>query len=315
MKNKILIVVIYCLIVLVKTNAQQQIVTLNDLKIEKKATHFFVIGDWGHNGEKKQKDVAKSMNLTAEKVEPSFVISTGDNFYCCGVASTEDPQWKRSFEDIYAYDNLQIDWLPVIGNHDYRGSVAAEIDYTKISRKWNLPARYYTKVIKANNKKTMRLVFIDTNPLISKYYLDSLNFSDITKQDTAAQIIWIDSVLKSSKEDYKIVIGHHTIYSVGKKENGMKEVRNVLNPIFEKYHVNAYICGHDHNMQHIQGNNGINYFVSGAGADAEDKELIKDENTKFALCNPGFMLVSINENNLSFYFINSKNEIVYSYQY
>lgn len=315
MKNKILIVVIYCLIILVKTNAQQKIVSLNDLKIEKKSTHFFVIGDWGHNGEKKQKDVAKSMNLTAEKVEPSFVISTGDNFYCCGVASTEDPQWKRSFEDIYAYDNLQIDWFPVIGNHDYKGSIAAEIDYSKISRKWNLPARYYTKVVKAANKKTMRMVFIDTNPLISKYHHDSLNFSDITKQDTAAQIIWIDSVLKNSKEDYKIVIGHHTIYSVGKKENGMKEVRNILNPIFEKYKVNAYICGHDHNMQHIQGNNGINYFVSGAGADAEDKELIKDENTKFAICNPGFMMVSINENNLSFYFINSKNEIVYSYQY
>ena len=41
-----------------------------------------------------------------------------------------------------------------------------------------------------------------------------------------------------------------------------------LRPLLHKYNVSAYICGHDHNLQHISDthmNRTVNYFVSGAG--------------------------------------------------
>ena len=41
-----------------------------------------------------------------------------------------------------------------------------------------------------------------------------------------------------------------------------------LRPMLVKYNVTAYICGHDHNMQHIQENNHfVEYFLIGAGHD------------------------------------------------
>ena len=37
-----------------------------------------------------------------------------------------------------------------------------------------------------------------------------------------------------------------------------------LKPLLEKYNVTAYMCGHDHNLQHIT-DSGIQYYVTGAG--------------------------------------------------
>ena len=37
-----------------------------------------------------------------------------------------------------------------------------------------------------------------------------------------------------------------------------------LKPLLELYGVTAYICGHDHNMQHLN-DSGVQYYVSGAG--------------------------------------------------
>jgi len=43
-----------------------------------------------------------------------------------------------------------------------------------------------------------------------------------------------------------------------------KELVKDLKPIMERYGVDAYFCGHDHNMQHIR-DTGVEYFVVGAG--------------------------------------------------
>ena len=37
-----------------------------------------------------------------------------------------------------------------------------------------------------------------------------------------------------------------------------------LKPLLEKYNVTAYMCGHDHNLQHIT-DSGVQYYVTGAG--------------------------------------------------
>jgi hypothetical protein len=76
------------------------------------------------------------MGKAAHTVEADFIVSTGDNFYPSGVASVQDPLWKRSFEDVYTAFSLQEEWYPVLGNHDYDGDAQAQIEYSRISRRW-----------------------------------------------------------------------------------------------------------------------------------------------------------------------------------
>src|SRR6201995_5214064 len=119
-----------------------------------------------------------------------FVISCGDNFYPSGVVSENDPLFNFSFENIYTAHSLQCDWYPVFGNHDWHSDVDAQIRYSKVSRRWNMPARYYSKEIslkaKANEdevtkkgpkqkspgKEKALLVFMDTDPFLHDNFTD-----------------------------------------------------------------------------------------------------------------------------------------------
>lgn len=57
------------------------------------------------------------MGKAAARLRPSFVVSTGDNFYSDGVANASDPGWWESFESVYASPSLQVPWYAVMGNH------------------------------------------------------------------------------------------------------------------------------------------------------------------------------------------------------
>jgi hypothetical protein len=58
-----------------------------------KPLKFIVFGDWGRNGEDRQKEVALEMGKTAKKFKPEFIVSTGDNFYPNGVPCNLTGMW------------------------------------------------------------------------------------------------------------------------------------------------------------------------------------------------------------------------------
>ena len=74
---------------------------------EKVGLRFFIVSDWGWNGYKAQQEVADQMARSAEKIEPAFIVSCGDNFQVQGVASVQDPLWVSSFENVYKSVYLQ----------------------------------------------------------------------------------------------------------------------------------------------------------------------------------------------------------------
>src|SRR6201990_1596955 len=115
--------------------------------------HFMALGDWGRNGEYDQLEVAKQMGQWGADHPNNFVISCGDNFYPSGVVSENDPLFHYSFENIYTAHALQCDWYPVLGNHDYHTDVDAQVRYSKISRRWDMPGRYYTKEVTLSKGK------------------------------------------------------------------------------------------------------------------------------------------------------------------
>lgn len=271
---------------------------------------FFVIGDWGHMGSPNQTVVAHQMNTWAKSSEPRFIISTGDNFYDTGVASTEDPHWEKSFEQVYNGDQLaKLPWYVVLGNHDHLGNPASEIQYHQKNPRWNLPAHYYTRVEALPNGGKVRFVFTDTSPFENGLYY-AIGQS-LSAQDSARQRKWIDSVTSINDSDWKIVIGHHHIYSGGLRKNDANSVRDALEPVFVRNKVDIYFCGHEHDLQHLKSAKGpTNYFLSGAGSDLRATGSIPE--TLFAASVQGFMNVEIRRKSILVQVVDYKGNILYS---
>ncbi len=275
------------------------------------AFHFFVLGDWGRNGQFNQQQVADIMEKSAYVVEPEMVLSTGDNFYDNGIGSIHDYNWISSYEKIYKGQYLHCPWYVVLGNHDYRGNVQAQIDYTGISRRWNMPDRYYFKDIETEDGGMARLVFIDTSPFEDDYYHEKKYKDVVAGQDTLAQVRWMDSVLSVANMDWKIVIGHHPLYSGGKRVNETGSIKRHLEPVFRRNGVDVYFAGHEHDLQHILPEGGTHHIISGAGSEVRPTGMM--EHSKFARSAPGFVAGSLTKSALLLQFVDIKGNVMYKY--
>jgi hypothetical protein len=286
------------------------------LTIPKKALNFIAMGDWGRNGEYNQREVADQMGVTAKLLKASFFIALGDNFYPSGVASTMDHRWIDSYENIYTAHSLQEDWYVVLGNHDYKGNPDAEVEYSKVDRRWNMPARYYSKKIILNHDSSQvaLFVFIDTTPLLSEYYHSEDHAANVKTQDTASQRKWLESVLSDPSPNirWRIVSGHHPIYTGGNRinSNETKELNSLLKPIFDRYRVDAYITGHEHSLQYIKPKGSTYYFISGAGSETTPATVHPDGG-KFAISENGFIAFSLSPDDLLVQFVSYKGKVLY----
>jgi 3',5'-cyclic AMP phosphodiesterase CpdA len=288
----------------------------DEITVNKKAINFIAMGDFGRNGEYMQKEVATQMGITAKTLGADFFVITGDNFYPSGVASTQDYSWIASFENMYTAHALQNPWYVVLGNHDYKGNVQAEIDYTKISRRWYMPARYYSKIISMDDDTTQQvlLIFLDTSPFIAQYYTSADHKENIVTQDTAAQKKWLENVLANRPANIKwtFVVGHHPLYTGGKriKSPDTYQMNYSFKPIFDKYKVDAYICGHEHNLQYIKPEGTTHYFVTGAGSETTPTVLYP-QTGKFAQSINGFMCFSVTAKEMLVQIVSVDGKLLY----
>lgn len=298
---------VFLLFLAVSTLIQAQI---TDYSVFDKKFNFYIANDLGRNGYYDQKPIAELMGHMAEEIGPEFIIATGDIHHFEGVRSVNDPLWMTNYELIYSHPELMIDWFPVLGNHEYRGNTQAVIDYSQVSRRWSMPARYYTKTF-GEKGTTIRIVWIDTAPLIDKYRNETATYPDAGKQDRDQQLAWIDSVLTQAKEDWVIVAGHHPIYAeTPKDESERSDLQTRLDPILRKHKVDLYVCGHIHNFQHIRvPDSSIDYIVNSAGSLARKVKPV--EGTQFCSPEPGFSVCSIDQQELNLRMIDKKGNVLY----
>lgn len=273
--------------------------------------NFIIATDLGRNGYYDQKPIADLMGKTAEKVDIEFIISSGDTHHYQGIQSTTDPLWMTNYELVYSHPELQVEWYPILGNHEYRGNTQAVIDYSKISRRWSMPDRYYSQVHKLDNGESLRILYIDTPPLIDKYREESDSYPDAVKQDMKKQLSWIDSELTKSNEKWKIVVGHHPIFAETSKDlNERTDMQNRVDPILKKHKVDMYISGHLHNFQHlkVEGSD-IDYITNSSGSLSRKIKPVKE--TQFCSPETGFIICSASDEQLTIYMINNKGEVLY----
>lgn len=274
--------------------------------------NLYLANDLGRNGYYDQKPIAELMGRMGETIGPKCVIAAGDIHHFNGVASVNDPLWTTNYEQIYSHPELMIDWFPVLGNHEYRGNTQAVLDYGQISRRWMMPSRYYTKVF---NKKglSLRVVFIDTTPLINRYRKEYTTYSDARKQNDVAQLQWLDETLRNAHEDWVIVVGHHPIYAeTSKSQEERDDMQKKVLPLLHKYNnVALYACGHIHNFQHIRkSNDKIDYVVNSSASLARKVNPI--DGTQFCSSEPGFSVISATSSQLNLYMIDKEGKVLYT---
>jgi tartrate-resistant acid phosphatase type 5 len=234
--------------------------------------NFLIAGDWGGQDSKPyttadEIDTAKIMGDVATTVKASMAWMLGDNFYSYGIPSNEnDPRFKETFEDVFTAHSLaDIPFWIVAGNHDWRGNVSAQVEYSHHSSRWTYPSYYYTQSWPVPGTSfTLQVVMIDTVELCgSSDDLDwclenGISATDCVIQPTgpedvqvaASQWQWINHTLVTSTADFLIVAGHYPVWSIA--EHGptnclVKELR----PMLIDNTVNFFMNGHDHTFELI----------------------------------------------------------------
>jgi len=311
--KKLLLSLTLLLISTLCTEAQ----TPTDWQHLERKVNFLIGNDLGRNGYYDQKPIANAMGQIAEAIGIECVAAPGDIHHFNGVKSTQDPLWMTNYELIYSHPELMLNWYPTLGNHEYRGNTQAVIDYSKVSARWVMPNRYYTRVLQQGNGEeavSVRLIFIDTTPLIDKYRRNSETYPDAGQQDYKKQLQWIDSVLTAAREDWVIVLGHHPIYAHTPKDDSERtDLQARLNPVLTRHkNVSFYICGHIHNFQHIRkSNTNIDYVVNSSGS-LSRTNVQPIDGTHFCDGRSGFSLVCADKHTLALHFLDKTGTAFYT---
>lgn len=277
----------------------------------KKDVNIIMVSDTGRNGYYDQRPIAAVLGRVASAVSPECIVASGDVHHFEGVASVHDPLWMTNYELIYDHPSLMVPWLPIFGNHEYRGNTQAVLDYSKISRRWCMKDRYYTKVYK-DDGATVRLIMIDTTPMIDSYRKSKGTYAIVGQQDYEKQLEWLDGVLRDAKEDWIVVVGHHPIYAqTSKSSKERKDMQSRVDAVLRKYDdkVALYVCGHIHNFQHIRKDDcKIDYVVNTSAARSRSVKAV--DGTQFCSPETGFSLLVADKKSLCLHMLNGKGKLL-----
>ncbi|XP_021292213.1 purple acid phosphatase 3-like isoform X1 [Herrania umbratica] len=277
---------------------------------------FLVIGDWGRKGAYNQSEVALQMGKVGEKLSIDFVASTGDNFYDKGLSSPCDPDFKDSFTEIYTANSLQKQWYSVLGNHDYMGNVRAQLSpiLRRIDSRWLCRRSFIV------NTEIAELFFIDTTPFVDEYFRNPKHQKFdwrgvIPRKKYLRRVLKdVESALRESVANWKIVIGHHPIRSMG-HHGETKELIMQLLPVLEANNVDMYINGHDHCLEHISSiTSPLQFLTSGGGSKAwkGDFHYLDRDEMKFYYDGQGFMSVELTQTNARIVFHDVLGKVLHS---
>ncbi|WP_445628928.1 metallophosphoesterase family protein [Nostoc sp. DSM 114167] len=198
---------------------------------------FVSVADTG-TGAKGQYAVARAMNAYHQKNPYDLVILAGDNIYNNGEIEKINAVFERPYQPLLKQG---VKFQACLGNHDIRTDNGdPQVKYAG----FNMKGRYYT--FKRNQ---VQFFALDTN----------------SNADWKNQLSWLEKELSLSNAPWKVVFGHHPIYSSGQYGNNPDFIKT-FTPLFQKYGVQLYINGHEHNYERTRAIDGTTYLICGAGA-------------------------------------------------
>lgn len=127
--------------------------------------------------------------------------------------------------------------MPVSGNHDHADDVQGNY---RISSYWNKQFNLPINGIKSLNESSYSV-----NVKNAKFIVLNTELFETQEDVKKEQLKWLENTLKTNKQEWIILLMHHPIFST-KKNRDNKELRSLIKPLIDKYHVDLVLQGHDH---------------------------------------------------------------------
>jgi hypothetical protein len=245
---------------------------------EKDSVKFLAVGDTG-TGSKAQYQLAQRMSEYHNIFNFDFAIMVGDNIY-----GSENPaDFKKKFEDAYGpLVKTGVKFYAALGNHDESKQ--------RLYEPFNMDGKEYYRLRMGD----------------AAFYALNSNYMD------KLQLDWLSSELSKDDAKWKIAFFHHPPYSSGGKHGSSVGLRETLEPLFIRYGINAVFTGHEHFYERLKPQNGIYYFITGAGGKLREGN-VKVGSTFTAKAydtDLSFMLVEITKNAMHFQVISRNGQTV-----
>jgi tartrate-resistant acid phosphatase type 5 len=214
-----------------------------------------------------------------------FAIQLGDNIYPDGAGATDNKDDIKRMNDLILAplkplfkEHQELVVYSALGNHDWKSSrqgVAMQTKWMNEQKNFHLDEQGYYSYRMGEKGNDVEFFVLDTNMLLAgqKYYdiplnsdgsekslenalndgsayLDSADKHELPiKNEDEQQLAWLAHGLSHSEAKWKIVYGHHILWSIGGTKYSEGHVlRRLLLPTLCQY-ADAYIAGHEHDLE------------------------------------------------------------------
>lgn len=232
-----------------------------------------MLGDTGNFGLPLRELIVREAQRPAHK-RPDAICLLGDNFYPGGITQKGIRDFVSTFKPLENVPRLMI-----LGNHDYCHNARIFLN----APHWTMPDYSY-----ALDVGPVSLVMIDTVQIEPNWSTgqggsgrpgDPWPTPGRVRDATGLpqpklrerELARLRAFLHPRKHKFTVVCGHYPLVSNG-LYNISPKLRKAVMPLLDEFKANAYICGHEHSLEHtalqLPSGHMCDHFISGASSEA-----------------------------------------------
>lgn len=282
--------------------------------------HWFALGDFGSMAPA-QSAVADGMKAYVGRTgaRPAGLLLLGDNFYRKMEGGLQSERWRTGFDEMYPASVFDCPCPAVLGNHDYHDNLGGELVQVAYSKqpgtRWTMPAKWHRQDMGAKGNPLVTFLCLDTNfRSVSggRNKKDGKPKNSLTEAEEVAQLEWFEKELKKPRAPWTIVMGHHPLYSNG-SHGDSKSLQAAFGGLLQKHGVHLYMCGHDHDLQHLELEGLKTSHVLSGGGGARVREPKVADRGPYSKAIYGFSHIQANKERFVFRHVDANGKLLHEF--